>query len=90
MLLILQIIFFVVILPEKVVSKPNIIMRTWQYHAGYREQMSHWPSQPLESIIRWLKKRTTSLVVADFGCGEFTLFVCIFGFKRRVSFSFLA
>jgi hypothetical protein len=32
--------------------------------------MSRWPSQPLEFIIRWLKKKSTSLIVADFGCGE--------------------
>ena len=41
-----------------------------QYHAGYQEQMSHWPEQPVNIIIKWLKDRSPSLVVADFGCGE--------------------
>lgn len=40
------------------------------YHAGYQEQMCRWPSQPLDAIINWLKKRSTTLVVADFGCGD--------------------
>lgn len=42
----------------------------WQYHAGYQEQMSHWPELPVNIIIKWLKDRSSSLVVADFGCGE--------------------
>ncbi|XP_021658473.2 ribosomal RNA-processing protein 8 isoform X2 [Hevea brasiliensis] len=37
------------------------------YHSGYQEQMSHWPEQPVNIIINWLKDRS-SLVVADFGC----------------------
>ncbi|KAL5729797.1 25S rRNA (adenine(645)-N(1))-methyltransferase [Ranunculus cassubicifolius] len=40
------------------------------YHTGYQEQMSHWPEQPLNIIIKWLKERNSSLVVADFGCGD--------------------
>ncbi|GMH06787.1 hypothetical protein Nepgr_008627 [Nepenthes gracilis] len=40
------------------------------YHAGYQEQMSHWPEQPINIIIKWLKERSPSLVVADFGCGD--------------------
>ncbi|XP_015576170.1 ribosomal RNA-processing protein 8 isoform X2 [Ricinus communis] len=40
------------------------------YHAGYQEQMSHWPEQPVNIIINWLKNRNSSLVVADFGCGD--------------------
>lgn len=40
------------------------------YHAGYQEQMSHWPEQPVNIIINWLKDRSPSLVVADFGCGD--------------------
>ncbi|GAB2278957.1 hypothetical protein Dimus_013626 [Dionaea muscipula] len=40
------------------------------YHAGYQEQMSHWPEQPVNIIIRWLKDHNPSLVVADFGCGD--------------------
>lgn len=40
------------------------------YHAGYQEQMSHWPEQPVNVITKWLKGHSTSLVVADFGCGD--------------------
>lgn len=43
------------------------------YHAGYQEQMSRWPEQPLNIIIKWLKSRKSSLVVADFGCGNASL-----------------
>ncbi|MBA0726263.1 hypothetical protein Golax_002105 [Gossypium laxum] len=41
-----------------------------QYHAGYQEQMSHWPELPVNIIIKWLKERSSSLIVADFGCGD--------------------
>jgi hypothetical protein len=32
--------------------------------------MSHWPEQPVNIIIEWLKDHSLSLVIADFGCGE--------------------
>ncbi|KAK9705017.1 hypothetical protein RND81_07G027200 [Saponaria officinalis] len=41
-----------------------------KYHVGYQEQMSHWPELPVNTIIKWLKDRDSSLVVADFGCGD--------------------
>lgn len=40
------------------------------YHAGYKTQMSSWPEQPVNVIIKWLRKQNLSFVVADFGCGE--------------------
>ncbi|KAK4346259.1 hypothetical protein RND71_032598 [Anisodus tanguticus] len=40
------------------------------YHAGYQEQMLHWPEQPVNIITKWLKDRSPSLIVADFGCGD--------------------
>ncbi|KAF7089805.1 hypothetical protein CFC21_092684 [Triticum aestivum] len=40
------------------------------YHAGYQEQMSHWPEQPVNVIIKWLKSHNKSWTVADFGCGN--------------------
>lgn len=43
------------------------------YHAGYQEQMSKWPKQPVNIIINWLKSHNSSLVVADFGCGNASL-----------------
>ncbi|XP_071716619.1 ribosomal RNA-processing protein 8-like [Rutidosis leptorrhynchoides] len=40
------------------------------YHTGYQEQMSRWPKQPVNIIMKWLKDHSSSLVVADFGCGD--------------------
>ncbi|CAO2199919.1 unnamed protein product [Urochloa humidicola] len=40
------------------------------YHTGYQEQMSHWPEQPVNIIINWLKSHNASWTVADFGCGN--------------------
>ncbi|XP_021911948.1 ribosomal RNA-processing protein 8 [Carica papaya] len=40
------------------------------YHAGYQEQMSQWPELPVNIIIKWIKSKSPSLVVADFGCGN--------------------
>ncbi|KNA16042.1 hypothetical protein SOVF_092780 [Spinacia oleracea] len=40
------------------------------YHVGYQEQMSHWPELPVNVIIKWLKDREPSYIVADFGCGD--------------------
>lgn len=47
-------------------SNVNLI---YQYHSGYQAQMSLWPEQPNDIIIKWIKDRSPSLVVADFGCG---------------------
>ena len=41
-----------------------------QYPTRYQEQMSHWPEQAVNIIMKWLTGRNPSLVVADFGCGE--------------------
>ncbi|RRT63526.1 hypothetical protein B296_00039382 [Ensete ventricosum] len=43
------------------------------YHAGYQEQMVHWPEQPVNTIAKWLRNQSSSLKVADFGCGNATL-----------------
>ncbi|CAL5368277.1 unnamed protein product [Camellia sinensis] len=40
------------------------------YHTGYQEQMSHWPEQPVNIIIKWIKDHNPSFLVADFGCGD--------------------
>ncbi|XVF14027.1 hypothetical protein REPUB_Repub09cG0021000 [Reevesia pubescens] len=40
------------------------------YHTGYQEQMSHWPEQPVNIIIKWLTDHSSYLTVADFGCGD--------------------
>lgn len=32
--------------------------------------MAQWPELPVNIIIKWLKERSSSLIVADFGCGE--------------------
>ena len=49
-----------------------------QYHKGFRKQVSQWPVNPVDVIIRWIRKkgaqkqgsREGSLVIADFGCGD--------------------
>lgn len=48
----------------------TFFLLTCQYHVGYQEQMSHWPELPVNVIIKWLKDREPSYIVADFGCGE--------------------
>jgi hypothetical protein len=40
------------------------------YHDGFREQASHWPQNPLDGIINWIKSRHQNAVVADMGCGD--------------------
>lgn len=62
--------FLVVIRQFLTVPVRIYVLPSIQYHAGYQEQMSHWPEQPVNIIISWLKSRSSSLIVADFGCGE--------------------
>uniref|UniRef100_A0A7N0UUT4 Ribosomal RNA-processing protein 8 n=1 Tax=Kalanchoe fedtschenkoi TaxID=63787 RepID=A0A7N0UUT4_KALFE len=40
---------------------------------SYQEQMLHWPEQPVNIIMKWLKNKSSSLVVADFGLYSFDL-----------------
>nr|CAD7587707.1 unnamed protein product [Timema genevievae] len=40
------------------------------YHEGYKQQIAQWPLNPLDVIINTLKKKPSSLVIADFGCGD--------------------
>ncbi|XP_069496572.1 ribosomal RNA-processing protein 8 [Ambystoma mexicanum] len=40
------------------------------YHHGYRSQVERWPENPVDVIIKYLRNRPASLVVADFGCGD--------------------
>lgn len=40
------------------------------YHDGYRHQVEKWPLNPLDRIIKMIKKLPKSLEVGDFGCGE--------------------
>jgi len=37
---------------------------------GFQQQTKHWPEQPLDAAIRWLKKQPKEARVADFGCGD--------------------
>ena len=37
---------------------------------GFREQTQHWPVQPIDLAIAWLKKKSPTWVAADFGCGD--------------------
>ncbi|KAL5011263.1 hypothetical protein ScPMuIL_009814 [Solemya velum] len=40
------------------------------YHQGYQTQVDRWPSNPVDIIINEIKTGPSSLVVADFGCGD--------------------
>lgn len=40
------------------------------YHDGYRHQVEKWPLNPLDRIIKMIKKLPKSLEIGDFGCGE--------------------
>ncbi|KAM7031407.1 ribosomal RNA-processing protein 8 isoform 1-T1 [Passerculus sandwichensis] len=43
------------------------------YHRGFERQVRRWPERPVQRIVRYLRRRPASLVVADFGCGDCTL-----------------
>ncbi|XP_042316189.1 ribosomal RNA-processing protein 8 [Sceloporus undulatus] len=43
------------------------------YHRGFARQMARWPEKPVQRLVRYLRNRPASLVVADFGCGDCTL-----------------
>ncbi|KAM6095400.1 ribosomal RNA-processing protein 8 [Chlamydotis macqueenii] len=40
------------------------------YHRGFAQQVGRWPENPVSRIVRYLRRRPASLVVADFGCGD--------------------
>ncbi|XP_045146475.1 ribosomal RNA-processing protein 8 isoform X2 [Echinops telfairi] len=40
------------------------------YHRGFQNQVKKWPLHPVDRIIKDLRQRPPSLVVADFGCGD--------------------
>ncbi|XP_075705665.1 ribosomal RNA-processing protein 8 isoform X2 [Rhinoderma darwinii] len=40
------------------------------YHSGFSQQVQRWPVNPITEIIKYIKNRPSSLVVADFGCGD--------------------
>ncbi|KAI9202025.1 ribosomal RNAprocessing protein putative [Polychytrium aggregatum] len=40
------------------------------YHDGFREQVEHWPQNPIDTFIAFLQDKPKSTVVADMGCGE--------------------
>ncbi|RVE65072.1 hypothetical protein OJAV_G00131850 [Oryzias javanicus] len=42
----------------------------WVYHKGYTSQVQRWPVNPVDQIISDIQKKPSSLVVADFGCGD--------------------
>ncbi|XP_070553889.1 ribosomal RNA-processing protein 8-like [Ptychodera flava] len=40
------------------------------YHQGYSSQVCKWPVNPVDKIISYIKKKSSTMVIADFGCGE--------------------
>jgi len=60
------------------------------YHQGFREQASHWPHNPLDSIIAWLRSKHPRAVVADMGCGDARLSVSLTPQNKVHSFDLVA
>ncbi|KAF8639705.1 hypothetical protein AX17_000967 [Amanita inopinata Kibby_2008] len=44
-----------------------------EYHAGFRQQVQSWPTNPVEHYISILSKYPSGTVVADLGCGDAAL-----------------
>ncbi|KAM9318319.1 uncharacterized protein rrp8 isoform 2-T2 [Pholidichthys leucotaenia] len=42
----------------------------WVYHRGYTAQVQRWPTNPVDAIISYIQRKPSSMVVADFGCGD--------------------
>jgi len=42
----------------------------YTYHKGFANQVAKWPVNPLDLIIKELKKEPKDFIFADFGCGE--------------------
>jgi len=41
------------------------------YHDAYAKQIANWPQNPLNIMVKWVKRRLKGdQVIADFGCGE--------------------
>lgn len=40
------------------------------YHEGFRRQISQWPLNPLDRIIKQIKKMPKDYVIVDMGCGD--------------------
>nr|XP_006628334.1 PREDICTED: ribosomal RNA-processing protein 8 [Lepisosteus oculatus]XP_015197289.1 PREDICTED: ribosomal RNA-processing protein 8 [Lepisosteus oculatus] len=40
------------------------------YHQGFKAQVERWPNNPVDSIISYIRNKPSSMVVADFGCGD--------------------
>ncbi|KAK6186270.1 hypothetical protein SNE40_008340 [Patella caerulea] len=43
------------------------------YHKGFQSQVAKWPVNPLDLIIKSIKKLPATHIIADFGCGNATL-----------------
>ncbi|KAK9504402.1 hypothetical protein O3M35_010742 [Rhynocoris fuscipes] len=63
------------------------------YHKGFNQQVKQWPINPLDVIIKALKRRSDlkELRIADFGCGEARLSAEISSIANKVeSFDLMA
>ncbi|RUP47814.1 methyltransferase-domain-containing protein [Jimgerdemannia flammicorona] len=40
------------------------------YHAGFRSQVSSWPTNPVDVLIENLRTKPTDTTIADLGCGD--------------------
>lgn len=60
------------------------------YHQGFREQASHWPENPLDTIINAIKKKHTKAIVADMGCGDARLASTLLSTNKVYSFDLVS
>ncbi|XP_066915682.1 uncharacterized protein [Clytia hemisphaerica] len=40
------------------------------YHKGFESQVLHWPENPVDLIIEFIKEQSEDSIVIDFGCGN--------------------
>ncbi|ORM40464.1 Ribosomal RNA-processing protein 8 [Babesia sp. Xinjiang] len=59
------------------------------YHEGYREQISKWPTNPLDGVISWLEGIDKGKIIGDFGCGD-ALIARTFSDRKVHSFDLVA
>eukprot|EP01068_Selenidium_serpulae_P019545 Selendium_serpulae@DN6847_c0_g1_i1.p1 len=52
---------------DKLQTNPSLFD---EYHKGYRNQASLWPSNPIDYLIKWLRDTPKMMRIGDFGCGD--------------------
>jgi len=60
------------------------------YHEGFREQASHWPENPLDKLIEWIRKKHSGASIADMGCGDAVLASSLSATNKVYSFDLVS